>query len=101
MQKVGSTVALLQRIWDWVSGKTEDFGQSFKYFPLLNFSALKHEKQRIYGEIYLYSSLTLAVKLQNGDFLSIELQNGGLNIIEEILLVLPNRGFMYCNSLRV
>ena len=34
---MGSTVALLQRIWDWVSGKTEDFGQSFKYFVIFSF----------------------------------------------------------------
>ena len=119
-QKVGSTVALLQRIWDWVSGKTEDFGQSFKYFPIFSFYCLCHKviegnskylsaKTRkiedLWGDISIDSFLTLAVKLQNGGFLLLELQNRGLKIvglivsseIEEILLnllVLPNRWFM-------
>jgi hypothetical protein len=93
---VGSTVALLQRIWDWVSGKTEDFGQSFKYFPIFLFYCLYHKvmvgnskylsaKTRkiedLWGDISVDSFLTIAVKLQNGGFLLLELQNRGLKIV--------------------
>ena len=93
---MGSTVALLQRIWDWVSGKTEDFGQSFKYFPIFSFfaytikslrgilrylSAKTRKIEDLWGDISVDSFLTLNVKLQNGGFLLLELQNRGLKIV--------------------
>ena len=91
---MASTVALLQGIWDWVSGKTEDFGQSFKYFPIffaytikslrgiLKYLSAKTRKiEDLWGDISIDSFLTLAVKLQNGGFLLLELQNRGLKIV--------------------